>query len=118
MNTDSAKDDWQRTWDARLSALSVRFGTPADSVYHAVVPFYLGGEADVVAFPGYRGGVAYVTSEMTGENAGQIPGEFDSYELMVCTRAESKKAPEIIARLARYTCDAKIHAGETMDIGE
>lgn len=55
---------------------------------------------------------------MTGEEVGQIAGEFESYELMVCTRSEDKKAPEIISRLARYTCDAKLTVGETMDIGE
>ena len=118
MSTDDANADWQKTWDARMDALSRHFGKPADAVYHAVMPFFLGGQADVVAFPGYRGGIGYVTSEMTGEETGQIPGDFESYELMVCTRSEEKRAPEIIARLARYTCDAKITAGETMDIGD
>lgn len=118
MSTDAANGDWQKIWDARLAALAQHFGKPADSVYHAVVPFYLGGQADVVAFPGYRGGIAYITTEMTREDVGQIPGEFDSYELMVCTRGEDAKAPEIIARLARYTCDAKLAGGETMDIGD
>jgi len=117
MSTENQNTEWQKTWDARLTALSLHFGKPSDTVYHAVIPFYLGGQADVVAFPGYRSGIAYITAEMTGEDAAQIPGEFDSYELMVCTRTEDKKAPEIIARLARYTCDAKLEAGETMDIG-
>jgi len=118
MNAKNENADWKKTWDARLDALSRHFGKSADIVYHAVTPFYLGGQADVVAFPGYRGGIAYVTSEMTGEESGQIPGEFESYELMVCTRVETKKAADIISRLARYTCDAKLSAGETMDIGE
>jgi Suppressor of fused protein (SUFU) len=117
MSNENTDGDWQKTWDARMDGLSRHFGKPADSVYHAVVPFSLGGQADVVAFPGYRGGIGYVTSELTGEEVGQIAGEFESYELMVCTRSEEMKAPEIIARLARYTCDAKLMAGETMDIG-
>ncbi len=117
MSKDTANDDWKKTWDARLTALERHFGKPEDRVHHAVIPFNLGGQADVVAFPGYRGGVAYLTTELTGEEAGQIPGEFNQYELMICTRSEDKNAPEMIARLARYTCDAKLIAGETMDIG-
>ena len=117
MSTEN-QDDWQKTWDARLAALSNFFGPPGDRVYHATVPFQLGGQADVVVFPTYRGGIAYVTADLSGEDTGQIPGDFASYELMICTRAEESKAADIISRLARYTCDAELHAGETMDIGE
>lgn len=118
MSRETVNDDSQKTWDARLGLLSHHFGQPGDAVFHAVVPFHVGGQADVVAFPRYCGGVAYVTAEMTGEDAGQIPGEFESYELMICARSQNNKAPEFIARLARYTCDAKLKAGETMDIGQ
>jgi hypothetical protein len=117
MSTEKA-GDWEKTWDERLVALSSFFGKSGDRVYHATVPFQMGGQADVVVFPSYRGGIAYVTADLTGEEAGQIPGDFESYELMICTRAEEQKAADIISRLARYTCDAKLIVGETMDIGE
>jgi hypothetical protein len=116
MGDQAESSDWEKVWDARLRALSRHFGKRGDMDHHALIPFYLGGNADVVPFPGYRGGVAYVTSEMTGEDVGQIPGPFGSYELMVCTRAENAKAAEIISRLARYTCDARLEASQTMDI--
>jgi hypothetical protein len=120
MNTNT-EDSWELTWNARLAALSRFLGPSADKVYHATIPFNLGadigGAADVVLFPEYCGGLAYVTSEMSGVDVGQVEGEFASYELMICTRAETPKAADMISRLACYTCDAALSAGESMDIG-
>jgi hypothetical protein len=120
MNTNT-EDNWKLTWNARLAALSQHLGPAADIVYHAAIPFHLGadlgGAADVVVFPEYSGGLAYVTSEMSGVDVGQVEGEFSSYELMICTRAETPKAADIISRLGCYTCDAALAAGESMDIG-
>lgn len=53
---DGAPDDqWTRVWDARLAALTSVLGQPADTVFHAVIPFHADverrpGEALVVAF--------------------------------------------------------------------
>lgn len=35
------QDDWQKVWDARISALTPILGRPADTVYHATVPINL-----------------------------------------------------------------------------
>ena len=122
MKSENTHDNWEATWNSRMAALSEFFGPSADKVFHATIPFHLGsdlgGQADVVFFPSYIGGFAYVTSEMSGEDVGQIEGDFSSYELAICTRSENQKAPDIISRLARYTCDARLIAGESMDIGD
>ncbi len=110
-------DEWQRIWDARAAALAALLGKPTDRVWHALVPFFLGGEADVLEFPEFVPGYTYVTAELTGTESGQRPSSLGSYELMVCTQAEATAAANLIAKLARYTCDAVLEPGETMDIG-
>jgi len=116
MTTENEQGYRERMCADRERAFSLHFGKSADVDYHAPIPFYLGGNADVVVFPSYRGGIAYITFDLTGGDVGQIPGPFGGYELMVCTRSQNERAVEIISRLARYTCDAKLKAGETMDI--
>ena len=76
----------------------------------------LGGFADVLAFPQYVPGMTYVTADLTGEGVGQLPSSFGNYELMVCVREELSRAADLISRLARYTCEAELEAGETMDL--
>ena len=110
-------DEWQTIWDARITALTPILGKPADTVLHAVIPFQLGGAADVLPFPDFAPGITYVTAEMTGENVGQRPTSLGNYELMICARKELQKAGDFISDLARYTCDAELEPGETMDIG-
>jgi hypothetical protein len=117
----SEDDDWSRVWNARESALTPLLGAPGDTVFHATIPFEFrdaGGSADVVPFPHFVSGMTYVTCELTGSDVGQLPSSLGQYELMICTKGESPMAADFIARLACYTCDAVIEAGETMDIGE
>lgn len=109
-------DEWQRIWDARIAGLTPVLGKPADKVLHAVIPFQLGGSADVLPFPDFVSGISYVTAEMTGEDVGQRPNSLGHYELMICARQELKKAGDLISMLARYTCDAVLEPGETMDL--
>ena len=118
---DQKNDEWAQVWNARIEALASILGKPADSVYHATIPFAFrdaGGSADVVLFPNYITGATYVTAELTGSDAGQIPNSFGNYELMICTREPMPSAADFISRLACYTCDAELESGETMDIGD
>jgi suppressor of fused protein SUFU len=110
------KSEWERIWDARIAALTPLLGKPADSVYHAATPMYLGGYADVLPFPDYAPGMTYVTADLTGEDVGQIPSSLGNYELMVCAREELPRAADMISLLARYTCEARLEPGETMDL--
>jgi hypothetical protein len=110
-------NEWQKIWDARIAGLKPILGRPTDTVLHAVIPFQLGGSADVLPFPDYMPGITYVTAEMTGEDVGQRPTTLGNFELMICTRQELRKAGDLISKLARYTCDAELEAGETMDLG-
>ncbi len=113
----TGNDESQKIWEARIAALTPILGKPADMVLHAVIPFQLGGSADVLPFPDYVPGVTYVTAEMTGENAGQRPTTLGNYELMICVRQELKRAGDLISNLARYTCEAELEPGETMELG-
>ncbi|HTV49119.1 MAG TPA: suppressor of fused domain protein [Phycisphaerae bacterium] len=109
--------DWDRIWNARIAALTPILCKPSNMVYHAPIPFYLGGFADVLPFPDFVPGVTYVTAEMTGEEMGQRPNSLGQYELMICARQELPKAADLISRLTRYTCDAVLEAHQTMDLG-
>jgi len=110
-------EDWEQIWNARIAALIPILGQPTNTVLHAIIPFQLGGSADVVPFPDHVPGMTYVTAEMTGENVGQRPSTLGNYELMICTRQELQKAGDLISKLARYTCEAELEPGETMDLG-
>jgi len=109
-------DAWQKIWDSRIAALTPILGKPSEMVFHATVPFHLGGFADVLLFPDYIPGTTYVTADLTGEDAGEKQSSLGNYELMVCARQEMPKAADLVSRLARYTCDAKIEPGQTMDV--
>jgi hypothetical protein len=108
----TGKDDWEEVWDARIASLSQVLGPTDDRVYHAVHPFALGGQADVLAFPHHLNGVVYVTAELTGK----ADACYADYELMICHRTATPWGANVISRLARYTQEAYIGAGETMDI--
>ncbi len=106
------EDDWEEVWNARALALALVLGPSDDQVFHAPVPFVLGGQADVVAFFQHLSGVVYVTAELTGKpNAC-----YSDYELMICHRLPYDWGPNIMSQLAPYTQQALIGAGETMDI--
>jgi hypothetical protein len=107
-----ADDDWQEVWDHRADALSRVLGADYDNVLHAPHPFSLGGNADVLVFPLHPSGVTYVTAELTGKP----DANYADYELMICHRLPDDWGPEVISRLAPYTQEAYIGAGESMDI--
>jgi hypothetical protein len=105
-------DDWQEVWDARAEALAQALGCGHDDAYHAPHAFSLGGQAEVLAFRHHLQGVVYVTAELTGK-----PGaSYANYELMICHRSDHDWGPNAISRLADYTQEAYIGAGESMDI--
>jgi hypothetical protein len=107
---------WTATWDAREKELVSLLGPTTGMVYHATVPFELGGFADVLEFRRFVGGSTYVTADLTGPDSDQIPSSLGQYELMVCTRDTAAWAPRLISRLAKYTTEAVLEPGQTMDI--
>jgi Suppressor of fused protein (SUFU) len=113
-------DQWEHWWNARIEAMQAVLGEMDNMVHHATIPFQvgaeLGGDADVVSFSEKLDGIAYVTSELIG-NDSQKPNQLGNYELMICHRAPLDWGPTIISRLAYYTLDTALNPGETMDIG-
>jgi len=116
LHSASGADNWQRWWDARVGALEARLGKCDGTVYHAPAPMHLEGYADVLRFRDHVPGVTYVTCDLIG-NPRLAPNNLGHYELMMCTREDSAWAPGMLSRLARYTHDAALHPGDTMDIG-
>jgi hypothetical protein len=114
MGTADEDDDWEEMWDARADALAQVLGAGHDDVLHAPHPFSLGGQADVMAFYHHLEGAVYVTAELTGKP----DACYADYELMICHRSRDDWGPNVISRLAPYTQEAYIGAGESMDIDE
>jgi len=113
--SENDEGDWEEVWDARAEALATALGSGHDNVYHAPHPFSLGGQADVMAFYHHLDGVVYVTAELTGKP----DASYADYELMVCHRTRDEDwGPNVISRLAPYTQEAYIAAGESMDIDQ
>jgi len=110
----SAEDDWEEVSDARAAALASVLGPGDGMVFHAPHPFGLGGNADVLGFFHHLPGAVYVTAELTGKPEAC----YANYELMICHRAASDWGPNVISRLAPYTQQAYIGAGESMDIDD
>jgi len=116
MSTQIDDDSWEQWWGARQSAFEAILGPADDQVFHAVVPTYLGGNADVLRFQPPGMGITYVTSDLIGED-GQYQNDLGNYELMICLRSDDNWAPNLISQLARYTLEAQLNPWETMDIG-
>lgn len=114
---DEQPDDWNETWNAREAALKSILGQPDDMVYHALIPFRFGGQADVLCFRNHIPGRVAATCELLGEEA-QKRNVLGTYELMIAHRElDNDWGPKVISRLARYTCDVLLEPGHTMDIG-
>ena len=116
----SATSEWEQTWVARQTALEKLFGPSADHVLHALVPFHLGGQADVLIFENHIvGATLYVTADLTGDDSAQASNDvWDQYELAICVRGSDTWPPNTISRLATYCINSPIRPGETMDIAE
>jgi hypothetical protein len=109
-------NDWQVLWDVRLVALESVFGPhDDDAILHSPIPFNLDGNADVLIFRKHLKGVVYVTADLIGDDRSK-PSELGQYELMICLRREADWAPDLIAWLARYTIEAVLSPGDTMEI--
>jgi Suppressor of fused protein (SUFU) len=120
MNEPDPTDEWERAWLDRTTTLERIFGPMEPDVGHSPVPFDLGpeagGGADVVYFRRWCPGILAVTCELLGRSE-QVPNSQGSYELAICQRDGEAWGPGIISRLAHYTLEAALDAGETMSIG-
>ncbi len=112
---DESTNDWERLWDARLAALEAVLGPSTGGALHASIPFNLDGAADVVEFLEHVDGVVYVTADLIGDDRSK-PNDLGQYELMICLRDEADWAPLLISDLAKYTINAVLQPGDTMDI--
>jgi len=115
LESSAGADNWQRWWDARVAALEAILGKCDGTVYHAPPPMHIDGYADVLRFRDFVPGVTYVTCDLIG-NPRHAPNDLGHYELMMCTREENPWAPGVLSRLAKYTYEAALQIGDTMDI--
>jgi hypothetical protein len=114
MTANSDNDDSEEVWNARADALAPVLGDYGN-VFHSPHAFDLGGSAEVMAFYEHLDGAVYVTADLTRKP----DASYADYELMICHRTrEDDWGPNVISRLAPYTQEAYIAAGESMDIDQ
>lgn len=111
-----SNDEYELLWNARIEGLRPIFGKPDDHVFHSPIPFYLGGDADVLPFSNHCGGTAYVTADLTVPREDNDTSAAD-YELVICHRPHNEWGPNIISQLAKYTLEVRLEPSETMDMG-
>lgn len=110
-------DNFEHLWNSRIAAMAKRLGPCGDMVLHAVIPYFLGGNADIVMFPNHLpDGVVYVTSDLTGEASEQIPNQLGQYELAICLKDRDEPLLDVLTCIPRVTEVLKFEALETADI--
>ena len=107
-------DEWSRVWDARKAALEQLLGPSSDKVLHSLIPFEMGGFADVLVFPKFPDGVAYVTAELTCKESAQQPNQLGQYELMFCAKTAESELGGLVSRLATLTRKRKFEIGDIL----
>jgi hypothetical protein len=115
MGTPNEQNEWKQIWDAREAALKSVLGETDGRVLHAMIPFHLGGQADVICFRKHIPGRVAATCELLGDE-GQVRTDLGTFELMIAHRDDNDWGPNVISRLARYTSDASLSPGDTMEI--
>jgi hypothetical protein len=110
-----AEDDWNHLWNARVAALESVLGPSDGLILTSPVPFWLDGSPDVLTFREHLDGVAYVTASLIGDDRSK-PSKLGQYELMICLREPDDWAPGLISWLAKYTIEAVLSPGDTVDI--
>lgn len=107
--------DYMEGFNAVRDVLAARLGPASDRVHTALPPIYLGGNAEVLEFPEFPGGIAYVTCGLTFNGQKTVDGR--PRELMLCTREPWEMAPQVLSGLGRYTLETALCAGHTIDFG-
>lgn len=103
--------------DARVAALAAVLGSPDDEVQHVVIPFcFPGSNADVLSFRHHRPGRVWATCDLLGD-PNQQRSALGTYELLIAQRDDGCWGANLLARMARYTHEAVLNPGETMNIG-
>ena len=101
----AARSEWTRAWHERRVALEKSFGATGALGTRRAIPFALGGDADVLAFPHHIvGATLYVSTGLT---------ETREHELAICVRGEESWPPSAINRLA---AKRPPRAGDTIEI--
>ncbi len=111
---------------AKQAALERTLGPMDDTVYHSIIPFFLGGGLDLYAFSKCIPGVVLVTQELvTHETSNRPkPGREGYFELAACTPPHKRRDdPEIMKLVnsmlnptARYASMAPLNPNETAEI--
>jgi hypothetical protein len=129
--------------NAKAAGLEKLLGPSAEFVYHAIIPYAVGGPVDVYLYPEAPHGTALATQELIEpDGTGPQPTSLGTYELVMFTRhpvGEGPSAPgtapeeqgehvstpfedavlharSIMTGIARYSTEAKLEPGQTAEI--
>lgn len=116
-------------YDMKEKALEAILGKMHDMVGHAIIPFQVGGAADMYYFPNAMDGTGFATMELIEpDGTGPIPNRLGTYELVAFTKHEMDKTEGspyskverrvcgIFTTIGHYSYEAKLNPGETCEI--
>ena len=133
MPPEFSDEAYQRHAEAKTAALERILGPLHDVVYHAIIPFAVGGPVDMYCFPEHVSGSAFATMELIEpDGSGPQPNRFGTYELVAFTKrrmpAEADVPDDhpfsrammrirgILTNIAHFSREAVLNPGETCEI--
>lgn len=125
--------EYEQDYEAKKAALERILGPMHDSVYHAIIPYQLGGAVDMYMFTSHIPGTGFATMELIEhDGSGPVPNRIGTYELVGFTKhpyipcgSDEKPTPfrEALGRLTGiftstgfYSTEAELNPGDTCEI--
>lgn len=138
---DFTAERWEEYQETKQKALEKILGPMDDTVWHAIIPFQVGGAVDMYCFSSHMTRTVFATMELIDPNGnGPKPNRMGTYELISCTRLESppvdfskpidlrykrtesgpfekqqQRLCKILTAIGHYSFDAVLQPGETSE---
>jgi hypothetical protein len=110
-------DDRDELLEEQLSEYHALFGPSDGMVLHALIPLFLGGQADVLTFPSFPGGIAYVTEDLV-EFSDDHSESHRAQQIALCVREPSTILANALSSLGKYFYENLVNEGDTIGLGD
>jgi hypothetical protein len=87
-----SEEECERDYELKEAGLEAVLGKMHDTVYHAPIPYCVGGSLDTYLFPNHIAGTAFVSMELLQpDGKGPAPNSNGTYELIMFTKHQCIK---------------------------
>jgi len=102
------QEEFEKSYNLKISGLEAVLGKSHDMVGHAIIPFFAGGTVDMYYFPNSIKGTGFATMEfIQPDGKGPVPNRLGTYELVAFTKDDYVQQGEEVApfnKLERRVC--------------